>query len=108
MQKLQCVRTEVSTLMYVRNGSREFQSATVLLPGGDLIVNDTFPNIRHGFNTRTLTVGTKDVRLQQKKSNNKKAKKRKQKTKTEAFPVFIVVRAGGDDRGDTGGNHDKS
>jgi hypothetical protein len=42
--------------------TREFQSVTVLRPeDSELVVNDTFPNVRHVFNGRTLTVGTKQV-----------------------------------------------
>ncbi|KAK7103776.1 hypothetical protein V1264_018609 [Littorina saxatilis] len=58
--ELQCIASDVSTLMYSSNNTRTFQSTTVLLSGGDLVVNDTFPNERHGFNTLTLAVGTKD------------------------------------------------
>ena len=63
LQGLECVVTEISTLMYATVSSREFRSCTVLLPGGDLVVNDSFPNTRYGFNTRTLTIGTKPVSL---------------------------------------------
>ncbi|KAK7468196.1 hypothetical protein BaRGS_00036557 [Batillaria attramentaria] len=59
---VQCITSDVTSLMYVRHGgasTREFQSATVLTSQNDVIVNDSFPNVRHKFNNRTLTVATK-------------------------------------------------
>ncbi|KAL8566804.1 hypothetical protein ACOMHN_052202 [Nucella lapillus] len=68
---VECVTTDVSTLMYVAPSpaesgrgfqqGREFQCACQFVPAlRHLTVRHAFPNSRHGFNQRPLLVGTKE------------------------------------------------